>query len=110
MNLLREGYKTSTQSTIEGVAKTGQVSDKGTVEQVEHWSGRVDAVVRPKALGLKLTTVDGAPLSKAHTDAIGEHQAAINELAMARASGVKQWVETVEARVKTWKSRILETQ
>lgn len=110
MRLLREGYKTSTQSTTDGVATTGQVSPRGTVEHVEHWNGRVDAVVRPKALGLKLTPVDGAPLSKAHLDAIGEHQQAINELKLARASGVKDWVTQVESRVDVWKTRIMETQ
>ena len=49
----RIGYKTSTRSKTEGVAKTRQISKKGTVTVTEHWDGSQDAEVRPTTVGAK---------------------------------------------------------
>ncbi len=107
---LPQGYKTSTRTTVDGVTAKGTVSPHGTVEHIEHWSGRVDAVARPKAIRMKLCLTDGAPLTPWHTQAIGEHQQAIDELKLARAVGQPEWVTACERRVAEWKARILETQ
>lgn len=46
--------ESDTNTVVEGVAKTGQTSDKGTVAHTEHRSGRVDASVRPKPMTVKI--------------------------------------------------------
>jgi len=37
----------ATNSVVEGIAKTGEISPKGLVEHIESWDGRVEAVVKP---------------------------------------------------------------
>lgn len=44
-----------TNTTVEGVAKSGAVSDQGTVAHTEHWAGQVDANVRPNPIRVKIT-------------------------------------------------------
>lgn len=43
---LPQGYKNRKHLVTEGVAKTGEVSPKGTVTHAEHWDGRVAADVQ----------------------------------------------------------------
>ncbi len=38
-----------TRLRVEGIAKTGQISDKGTVKHLDYWSGRMAAKVAPGA-------------------------------------------------------------
>ncbi len=107
---LKPGYKTSTNKVVHGVTAKGTVSPHGTVDQIEHWDGRMDAVVHTKAIRMRLTQSDGAPLTPWHSQAIGEHQKAIEELKLARAVGQPEWVSGCERRVAEWKARIIETQ
>ena len=44
-----------TNVVTEGIAKTGQVSDKGTVSHREHFDGRVDAKARVTPVTAKLS-------------------------------------------------------
>lgn len=44
-----------TNVVTEGVAQTGQVSDKGTVSHKEHFDGRMDAVARVRPISVKLS-------------------------------------------------------
>ncbi len=42
-------------TTVEGVAKTGQTSPKGTVAHTEHFDGHVDAKASVKPVSAKLS-------------------------------------------------------
>jgi hypothetical protein len=47
-----------TRLRVEGIAQTGQVSDKGTVKHLDYWSGRVAAKVAPgKPVALKMMSL-----------------------------------------------------
>ena len=107
---LPEGYAERTNATTEGIASTGAESNQGTVTHIEHWSGRIDAQVKPKSIPMKLTMTDGAPLSPAYLKAIGAHQEALDQLTLARASGSQEWIDAAITRVRDCKARILETQ
>jgi hypothetical protein len=48
--LLPEGYKRRKNTTTVGVAKTGEVSPKGTVSHTEDWEGRVAAEAAPTSV------------------------------------------------------------
>ena len=39
--------KKATHGTVEGIAKTGEISPKGTVKHIEDWEGRVAVEVAP---------------------------------------------------------------
>ncbi len=43
-----------TRLRIEGVAKTGQTSPKGTVEHLDYWSGRMAVTAKPAPISVKL--------------------------------------------------------
>ncbi len=43
----------------EGIAKTGQVSNKGTVTHTDYWSGRVAALARPTTIREKFSENEG---------------------------------------------------
>lgn len=45
-----------TNTVVDGVAKSGKVSDQGTVAHTEHWSGQVDANVTPNPVSMKIKT------------------------------------------------------
>lgn len=44
--------KRRSKTTTWGVAKTGQISDQGTVTEREHWDGRRDVIVRPNRISV----------------------------------------------------------
>jgi len=48
--LPKSGYKKSTNRVVEGIARTGEVSPKGTVAHVEDWDGRVAAEANPSSM------------------------------------------------------------
>lgn len=37
----------ATNAVFEGIAKTGEISPKGTVQHIEDWEGRVEAIAGP---------------------------------------------------------------
>lgn len=43
-------FKQRGRSVTEGVAKTGEVSPKGTVTHTERWDGSVDVDVKPRTV------------------------------------------------------------
>jgi hypothetical protein len=43
-------YKQKTNTTVEGVAKSGQVSPQGIVAHSENWEGRVSSLAAPSAI------------------------------------------------------------
>ena len=47
-----------TRDRTEGVAKTGQVSNKGTVTHTDYWSGKLSVVARPNTVHVKLSEQD----------------------------------------------------
>lgn len=49
---LKEGYKDRKRRTVEGRARSGEVSPKGLVAHTEDWEGRIAAEVAPNALHL----------------------------------------------------------
>jgi hypothetical protein len=51
--------KQSTNRVVEGVAKTGEVSPKGTVAHIEDWDGRVAAEANPSAMHYALSVSTG---------------------------------------------------
>ncbi len=64
---LPEGYKKRTNRVVTGIAKTGEVSSKGTVAHTSHWDDRVDAEVAPAGIhyGLSKSTGEIRPLTYA---------------------------------------------
>jgi len=69
-----------------GVAKTGQVSKQGTVEQWEHWDGSVDANVKLPAFRIRVhpTLTDPAAHIAALEAAVRAHERARGPLERAR--------------------------
>lgn len=51
---LPSGYKSRTNTLVEGVASTGEVSPKGVVSHTEDWEGRVSAKAGPAGIRLIL--------------------------------------------------------
>lgn len=49
---LKEGYRRSTNKTVVGRARSGEVSLKGLVAHTEDWEGRVAAEAAPNAIHL----------------------------------------------------------
>lgn len=47
---LPSGYKKRTNRIVTGIAKSGEVSPKGTVAHTSHWDDRVDAEVAPAGI------------------------------------------------------------
>ncbi len=47
---LPSGYRHRKMSTVEGRAKTGEISPKGLVAKTESWDGRIAADVSPAAI------------------------------------------------------------
>lgn len=47
MNVLPSGYKVRKHYVTDGIARSGEVSPKGTVTHAEDWEGRVSAHVLP---------------------------------------------------------------
>lgn len=45
-------YRQKTNTTVEGVSKTGEVSPKGVVAHTEDWEGRVAATAGPAGIHL----------------------------------------------------------
>jgi hypothetical protein len=43
-------YRRQTNTTVEGVAKTGQVSPQGIVAHTEDWEGRIASLAAPSAI------------------------------------------------------------
>ena len=39
--------KQAKHETVEGIAKTGEISPKGTVKHIEDWEGRVEVIAAP---------------------------------------------------------------
>jgi hypothetical protein len=62
-----------------GIAKTGQVSSQGVVEQWERWEGQIDAVVKPEPFRIRIhpSIVDPAPLIAALETAVRAHEHAL---------------------------------
>lgn len=56
---------------VEGVAKSGEVSPRGTVEHEEDWEGRVSATAKPATLHLKRLP-DGRVVPKTMQELIAE--------------------------------------
>ena len=44
------------RNRTEGIAKTGQVSKKGTVTHTDYWSGKLSVIARPSTIHHKLST------------------------------------------------------
>lgn len=49
---LPQGYKNRTRTKVEGVARSGEISQKGVVSQTEHWDGRLSAAAGPAGVRL----------------------------------------------------------
>ena len=47
---LPSDYKKRTRRVVSGVAKTGEVSPKGTVTHIEHWDDRVSVDAGPAGI------------------------------------------------------------
>lgn len=107
---LRENYKQSTRDRTEGVASTGVVSPKGTVTHTDHWDGRVDATVRPKAYGMRLAPISDAPPNPDHVAAVADLQKATAQVKYARAANDPAWIRRALHRYNQAKERVLETQ
>ncbi len=107
---LPENYKQSTNTTVEGIAVTGQVSPKGTVEHTEHWDGRIDATAKPAAFGLGLTPKSDGPLNPDHVKAVAELTKATQEARLAKASGDPRWINNATRRFEQAKQRVMDTQ
>lgn len=106
---LPQGYKDRKKVVKHvGVARTGEISPTGTVTQIEHWDGSMDAVVRPKPYGVKLKSIaDGSP---AHLKAMQELEAALRELNVADRSGNVDWQRRARKRVERAQRQAIETQ
>lgn len=107
---LKQGYKDSTRDRTEGIAKTGEVSDKGTVTHTDHWDGRLDARVVMPSRRFKLRGVDGAPPSPDFLRAVGEHQQALDDLRIAKAANDRERIAACTRRLAGAKERIEATQ
>jgi hypothetical protein len=106
---LPEGYRQQKRVVKRwGVASTGEVSKNGTVTQIEHWDGSMDAVVKPKPFGVKLKRVaEGSP---AHLKAMQELEAALKELRVAERAGDAVWQQRARRRVEKAQQQAIDTQ
>jgi hypothetical protein len=96
---LPQGYKYRKHMVKEvGRLKDGRVGEKGLVQQIEHWDGSMDAVVKPKAHGIKINDPSRATTAR-HAEAMLEAENAHKEVRMARASGNLQWIRRADARM-----------
>ncbi len=66
-----EGYKKRRHKTVEGVASTGEISQKGLVSHTEDWEGRIEANVQPSTIHMKMLP-DGTVRVKTTTELIQE--------------------------------------
>ncbi len=107
---LPQGYKTSTRDRTEGVASTGQVSKKGTVTHTDHWDGRMDATVRPKALGLRVTPMSDAESDPEYVTAVAEFQKAKDQLRYAKAANDPAWIRRATHQYNQARERVQQTQ
>jgi len=96
---------TLTRVTRVGVAKTGQVSKKGFVDQVEHWDGSMDANVHLRAMRLKVRPENGADL-----EAIMEFEAAVRAHELSLQTGDMILRAQTKKRVNRAKQRLIERQ
>ena len=96
---LPEGYKKRVNAVTVGVAKTGQVSNQGTVTQSEHWDGSMDATVKPQPVSLSMRITNGAPPNPAHVHAVAHLEKALRRLKFARVSGDPKFLERAETAV-----------
>lgn len=64
---LPSGYKNRKHAVTTGVAKTGEVSPKGTVTHTEDWEGRVAADVAPAQIHL-VVDPDGSIRNMTHEE------------------------------------------
>lgn len=51
--------KKSTNRTVEGIAKTGEISPKGTVAHIEDWEGRIAAEANPTSMHFEYSVSTG---------------------------------------------------
>lgn len=86
-----------TNTVVTGIAATGQVSPKGTVEQTEHWDGRMDATVAPAAIRLRITR--DAPPNPARVAAFAELEKAARRYRIARLSQDPELLRSAQARL-----------
>ena len=107
---LPEGYQKRTQSKTEGVAKTGQVADTGTVTHREHWNGSMDATVRPKTVTMKMNVTMGADPDPQHVQAIAVFEKATRRLDFARQSGDSSFIMKAERAMATAQKQLEATQ
>lgn len=98
--LLPSGYKTRKQVVFD------EKNPSARVRQIEHWDGSMDAVVRPKSFGVKLTHTDGAPVSKDHVAAIQEYEAAVRHMDTAHKVADPHWIRRAETRLRVAKERL----
>lgn len=113
---LPQGYKDRTHSTTEGIASTGQVGEKGTVTQTEHWDGSTDATVRPGSVGVKLNTQikmtipEGADPNPQHVAAIARYEKAVRRLQFARKTKDDSFLARAESEAYDAKRELEATQ
>lgn len=88
-----------TKDTIWGVASTGQIAPEGTVTLREHWDGRVDAIVSPRPIRLRIRP-------GADPAAVEEYKVATRELTAAIRSQDQQWIARAQRRWETTRNRI----
>lgn len=86
-----------TNTVVTGIAKTGQVSKKGTVAQTEHWDGSMDATVAPAAIRLRITR--DAPPDPARVAAFAELENAARRYRIARLSQDAGLLKSAQARL-----------
>jgi ribosomal protein L32E len=108
---LPEGYKKRKRKIKHyGVAKTGEVSPKGEVEQWEHWEGNIDAVAKPRAIGMKVRATADAPPDPVLVSAIHELEESAKEFRLAKVSGDAGWRKRTQVRFHAAKRRVAEIQ
>ena len=107
---LPEGYQKRTQSKTEGVAKTGQVADTGTVTHTEHWNGSMDATVRPKTVTMKMKATYGADPDPQHVHAIAQFEKATRRLDFARHTGDESFIMRAERQMQVAQEQLEATQ
>ena len=98
--LLPAGYKNRKQTVFD------EKNPSARVRQVEHWDGSMDAIVKPKSFGVKLTATDGAPASKDHIAAIHEYEAAVRHMETAHKVADPHWIRKAETRLRVAKERL----
>ena len=86
-----------TNTVVTGVAKTGQISPKGTVVQTEHWDGRMDATVAPAPIRLRITR--DAPPDPERVAAFAALETAARQVRLARLAGNQELLRSASARL-----------